>query len=197
MNKTISCPFCQSQITVDENDNLCSLYVKDRNIKAEFSEFDLFFSEIEKNFIADERRERKEAKALFRVGKYDIIKFFVDGVNVGFITVWSLPHFSFAEHFVIFERYRNKGYGADALSLFKKMYPKIVLEAEPPITDIAKRRLNFYKRNGFIENPQKYLQPAFREGDADIPLVIMSYPTPLEDFDETVKNIYERIYFKK
>ena len=27
------------EITVDENDNLCSLYVKEKNIKAEFSEF--------------------------------------------------------------------------------------------------------------------------------------------------------------
>ena len=36
---TGECEKGEYEITVDENDNLCSLYVKDRNIKAEFSEF--------------------------------------------------------------------------------------------------------------------------------------------------------------
>ncbi len=36
---TGECQKGEYEITVDENDNLCSLYIKDRNIKAEFSEF--------------------------------------------------------------------------------------------------------------------------------------------------------------
>ena len=36
---TGECEKGEYEITVDENDNLCSIYVKDRNIKAEFSEF--------------------------------------------------------------------------------------------------------------------------------------------------------------
>ena len=36
---TGECEKGKYEITVDENDNLCSLYVKDKDIKAEFSEF--------------------------------------------------------------------------------------------------------------------------------------------------------------
>lgn len=164
---------------------------------ASISDFDFIFSEITKNFIPDEHRDYKEALALFKSEKYKILCFVRDGEDVGFITVWPLSEFIFAEHFVIYEQFRNKGYGAEALGALKAMFPKIVLEAEPPFAELQLRRLNFYKRNGFLENPEKYVQPAFRKGGNEVPLVIMSFPTTLSDFENTVSIIKKEVYFKK
>ena len=163
-------------------------------INADISDFNLIFSEIEKSFISDERRDRDDALSLFLDKKYEILRFYVDGTNVGFITAWQLSDLVFFEHFVIYEKYRNQGYGAAALAALKQKFPKMVLEAETPNSPIAKRRLNFYKRNGFIANERPYLQPAYRKDSSPVPLVIMSYPAAVEDFDGLVSNIYREVY---
>ena len=166
-------------------------------LKATNSDFDFIFSEIERNFISDERRDYNDALSLYESGKYEILHFISGVERVGFLTVWTFPDFAFAEHFVIYERYRNRGYGATALAALKKLYSKIVLEAEPPITDIAKRRLNFYERNGFVQNKKPYMQPAYRKGGHEVPLIIMSYPTHLENFDEVILRIKKEAYLSK
>lgn len=166
-------------------------------IKASKSDFDFIFSKIEETFIPDERRDYSEALRLFNEGKYDIYNLTHEGKNLGFITLWQLPGFTFAEHLVIYEEYRNSGYGREALLMLQTMFPRIVLETEEPVEMIQKRRLAFYKRCGFFQNEHPYLQPAYRNGGNEVPLIIMSYPRPLDDFDETVKYIYERVYFKK
>lgn len=165
-------------------------------IKATLSDFDMFFSEIEKNFIPDERRDYEDALRLFKEGKYEIIQFLTDGEKVGFITVWTISDFVFAEHFVIFEKYRNRGLGARALNKLKDTFSKIVLEAETPETDIAKRRLAFYERCGFIRNEQEYFQPAYRDNGSEVPLVIMSYPSALDNFGVATELIRQSVYFK-
>ena len=165
-------------------------------IKATLSDFDIIFSEIEKNFIPDERRDYADALRLFKKGKYEIIQFLTDGKKVGFITVWHVSDFVFAEHFVIFEKYRNKGLGAEALDKLKNTFSKIILEAETPESDIAKRRLAFYERCGFTKNEQEYFQPAYRDNGSEVPLVIMSYPERLDNFDVDAKLIRQTVYFK-
>ena len=70
-------------------------------IKATLSDFDSFFSEIEKSFIVDERRDYSDALALFKNGKYEILQLVINGERVGFLTVWTFSDFTFAEHFVV------------------------------------------------------------------------------------------------
>ena len=166
-------------------------------LKLNEADFDVFYSEIEKSFIEDERRDSVNALRLFKDGKYEILSLMQDGKRVGFISLWNLPDFTFAEHFVIHKKYRNLGFGAMALSEIQRVYKKIVLEAEPPIEDIARRRLAFYKRNGFIENEGDYYQPAYREEGNEVRLVIMSYPSPLKSFEKAVSDIKSAVYANK
>lgn len=158
------------------------------------SEFEEFYRELKKSFIEDERRDFGNALRLFKDGKYEVRSIISDGKRVGFISLWHTPDFVFAEHFVIHEEYRNLGLGAKALCELKRLFSKIVLEAEPPIEEIAKRRLAFYKRNGFIENEGAYAQPAYRKGASEVPLVIMSYPERLENFKSAVSQIKKTVY---
>lgn len=165
-------------------------------IKAKVEDFDLIYSEMEKNFVREEIRDRKAARAVMEDEKYVIYHVAKDGTRVGFMTVWELSGFAFLEHFVTYEKFRNKGYGHGALTLLKEKYKKIILEAEPPRSDIQKRRISFYERNGFTKNDFPYIQPPYREDDEGVPLVIMSYPSKLSDFDAHVTEIYGRVYKK-
>ena len=157
-------------------------------------DFDEIYSEMEKNFVKEERRDYIPARNLLDKEEYLVYHITVSGENVGFVTVWRLSDFSFIEHFVVYEKYRNLGYGSMALSLIKEKFGKAVLEAEPPSEGIRARRVAFYERNGFRRNPQKYMQPAYREGGDEVELVIMSYPCILEDFDRDVSEIKNTVY---
>ena len=84
-----------------------------------------------------------------------------------------------------------------ALDALKSLYPIIVLEAETPLTHIAERRLKFYERNGFVPNEKAYIQPAYRNGGHEVPLIIMSFPNCLENFSEVVFTIKREVYLKK
>ena len=157
-------------------------------------EFEALYKELEKNFIAAERRDFADAKALLSHPQFAAYHTVENGVRIGFVTLWTLSGMTFAEHFVTYEPFRNKGYGARVLELLKKDFAPLVLEAEPPETELAARRLAFYRRNGFCENAIPYLQPAYRKGEKDVPLVLMSYPHTLQEPAQTVKEIYRVVY---
>lgn len=159
-------------------------------------EFDTVWAAMEEAFPREERRERAEAQRLLHEGRYRVYIAQKDGERVGFITVWELESFTYAEHFVIYAAHRNKGYGAEVLRALKAIYPRLLLEAEPPEDDLKRRRLAFYRRNGFCQNDFPYLQPSYHEPGAEVPLVLMSYPTPLSDPEAAARELYRCVYEK-
>ena len=156
--------------------------------------FPLIFREMEKNFIRAERRDYEQALAVFDHKSYTAYLLVHKEETVGFLTAWQFPHFTFLEHFVIFEPYRCHGLGALAIEQAKSLLAPLVLEVEPPESVMATRRLGFYKRLGFCENPFPYLQPSYHESESAIPLLLLSYPHVLADFQATVTQIYETVY---
>ena len=72
---------------------------------------------------------------------------------------------------------------------------QIILEVEKPTDEMSCRRIAFYKRLGFVENYQQYLQPSYHNDGNFVPLNIMSR-VELSDSDfETIKNIlYQKVY---
>ena len=88
------------------------------------ADFDFIYSELVKAFILDERRDYEDALRLFNEGKYEILLFSLNGEDVGFITVWRLSNSIFFEHFLIYEKHRNNGYGAMALRELKKRFER-------------------------------------------------------------------------
>ena len=159
-------------------------------------DFQMIYSEMEKNFISEERRDRELAKAILEDEKYTVYNIFSNSLKVGFIALWHLTDYRFIEHFVIYEEFRNRGLGALSLLKLKELFPNLVLEAELPIEKLASRRVKFYERCGFKLNPQNYIQPPYRDSDDGTPLVIMSYPDLLESFTETVSELYKTVYKK-
>ena len=164
--------------------------------KASLSDFDEIYSEMEKNFISDEIRDRDTALSVMSDPRYIIYHICDGGQKVGFITVWELEGFTFAEHFVIYEKYRNCGYGGKGMRLLQEKYSDIVLEVEHPETDLKARRIGFYKRLGFCQNDYPYIQPSYRKGGEGVPLILMSYPKKLDNCKNTASVLYKKIYNK-
>lgn len=165
--------------------------------KIKTEDFDFIYSEMEKNFISDERRDYGPAKNLLDCDAYSIYHITDSGTNIGFVTVWNVSDYAFIEHLVVYEKYRNRGYGSIALSLMKKAFNSIVLESEPPTDDIKARRIAFYERNGFCQNDYPYIQPAYRNGGCGVRLILMSYPDTISDIEKTISELYRQVYKKR
>ncbi|MBQ7373555.1 MAG: GNAT family N-acetyltransferase [Clostridia bacterium] len=163
-------------------------------VKIKEDEFDFIFSQMQSNFILEERRDYLPAKNILQNKDYELFHLQNESKKVGFISVWHLDGMEFIEHFVVYEEYRNSGLGAKALNLAKEKWENLVLEAELPLTEIAKRRLGFYQRNGFIKNREEYYQPPYRKGGEGVFLALLSYPTQISDFEKVKTKIYKRVY---
>ena len=160
-------------------------------------DFDAVYAQMEQCFPREERRERAHAEAMLCDPRFCILHVLENGERVGFITLWELESFTFIEHFVTYEAHRNKGLGARVLRHLQGTLGTLVLECEPPEAPLAARRLHFYERTGFCQNDVPYLQPAYREGEQDVPLVLMSYPCVLKDPAAAIKQIYRTVYQRR
>ena len=105
----------------------------------------------EQSFPPAERRERQSLASLLskeaRMHFCSIID--DDGTMAGLFIYWDLHTFIYMEHFAVFPDMRNRGIGRRMLQhLFTLADKPLVLEAEPADDEMAKRRIDFYRRNG-------------------------------------------------
>ncbi|NDV65623.1 GNAT family N-acetyltransferase [Bacteroides sp. 224] len=122
---------------------------------------------------------------------------FSDDQPVGFISYWDLGSFYYVEHFAIDPSQRNGGYGQKLLALLKEeLKQPIVLEVELPDEEMAQRRINFYKRQGFTFWDLEYFQPPYRTGYEPLPMRLMvnGNMNPDKDFESIRKRIHESVY---
>ena len=159
--------------------------------------FDDFYTLLLGSFIPEELRSRENAIEVLESPDFILYNICVEGRSVGYISAWRLCGFTFLEHFVMRRGERGKGYGEKAIRNICALHKKLALECEPRDDEIKTRRASFYERCGFVENPIDYVQPSYREGFAEVPLMLMSYPTALESPKDTVKEIYAKVYKKQ
>lgn len=161
-------------------------------------EFDKIFDIMKDSFPEDEYRNYDEQLSLFDDPNYAV--YILRGENKSvkaFIAVWNFTEFLYVEHFAVAPKFRNKGIGAEILNEVTSNSGKTVcLEVEPPESEMPKRRINFYKRNGFFLNDFPYQQPALSKNKKPLKLFLMtSENTVGKDEFEKIKNIlYHRVY---
>ena len=156
--------------------------------------FDDFYSLLLTSFIPEELRSPKEAREVLDNPDFILYNIVVEKRSVGYISGWLLDGFVFLEHFVMRRDERGNGYGEKTVRAICDMYSELVLECEPRESEIKARRAAFYERCGFVENKIQYVQPSYREGYAEVPLMLMSYPALLSNPEKTVKEIYKKVY---
>ena len=156
--------------------------------------FSDLYALLEASFIPEELRSPEDALAVLDNRDFILYNIIYRGRSVGYISAWVLPDTTFIEHFVMRPCERGQGFGETAIAEMRNIHGALVLECEPRDDEIKKRRAAFYERCGFVENSIRYIQPSYREGYGEVPLMLMSCPTPLEDPERTVRDIYKNVY---
>lgn len=115
----------------------------------------------------------------------------------GFITCWDLGICLYVEHFATSPEMRGAGIGSAILRDFlTKAGKPVVLEVEHPDTEIARRRIGFYRRNGFeLWEDVDYIQPPYSPGQSAVPLLLMATPgLSREDASKIIAAIHTQVY---
>lgn len=167
--------------------------------RMQLANFAQVFSIMEESFPLDEYRPYEEQKSLLKESKYGIyiLPDSKSGHIKAFISVWQFTDFAYIEHFAVTQKYRSQGLGSLILDEIRQILAcQICLEVELPENDLAKRRIEFYKRNGFFLNEYPYLQPPISKGRNPLPLMIMTSQSPLlEHRFEIIKTVlYQNVY---
>lgn len=103
----------------------------------------------------------------------------------------------FLEHLATDPDLRGQGIGAKLLAYLTSDESRTVcLEAEPPESEITRRRIAFYNRNGFYLNEHPYIQPPISKGRNPVPLMIMTHGRKIDkgEFVKVRNLLYREVY---
>lgn len=160
--------------------------------------FDSFWEIMTESFPENERKTSEEYIKQLR-NEHFAIKLQTDtSANIqGFIGYWQLDGRLFVEHFAVSSKYRNQGLGGTIFSRFLESTTlPVVLEVEPPQDELARRRIKFYERFGFVLNSFPYLQPSYHPGGNAVELRLMTNDNKLTEvqFRSLRDEIYQTVY---
>jgi ribosomal protein S18 acetylase RimI-like enzyme len=167
--------------------------------KFDLKDFDKIYEIMELSFPRDEYRQYEGQKALLDDEAYQIYVLSDEQTLEikGLIAIWEYESLVFVEHLAVAPQYRNGGIGSLILKETEELLGKMLcLEVELPETELASRRIDFYKRNGYYLNKYPYMQPALAEGQEPVPLLIMTTHKELtaEEFENIKELLYTKVY---
>ena len=162
--------------------------------KLEYNEFDAVYAIMEQSFPLEEYRCYEGQKALLKKPAYRIYAAKEAEQILGFGAVWQLENWLFLEHLAVEPQFRNRGIGAELLNFLAEKH--CCLEVELPETELSRRRIGFYQRNGFFLNNYPYVQPSLGEGRSSVPLSIMTSGRTItpEEFARLKELLYTHVY---
>ncbi len=149
-------------------------------------------------FPEDERRDDDEQRRYtLDEDKFHTLLVSLDDEPVGLLTYWQFNGYRYIEHFAVSPQKRCGGLGGRIFTTFlESSNEPAVFEVEPPeMSELAKRRIDFYRRMGLKLWDTDYLQPPYRPGGAPLPLRLMASPTlPQEKAPEITATIHRHVY---
>ena len=156
-------------------------------------EWEFIYSQYCLTFPIDEQRNEQQFYELFLNEHTRIFGIDANGNAMGYFVTWPMSNFLFVEFFEIYQIFRSTGMGARALEELKNQYKVLVLETEPPaMGNVAKKRIEFYERNGFHIADPNYIQPAYDATKNSINLYLMA-TAPIE-LDAVKIEVYKKVY---
>ena len=152
----------------------------------------------EMSFPEDERREFDALLWIVKhVEAFRLETVYKDDVVVGLLSWWNFEECRYIEHFAIDATMRGCSIVREVLSRFvARDTSLVVLEAEPPTDEMSCRRVNFYRRCGFVlHEAYPYLQPPYGEGKSAVKLCLMTYGATSDcNLDDITRLLYGRVY---
>ena len=164
---------------------------------ATMTDFEQIQRLLELSFPVDERRSAQAQRLVFEDPRFRCLVL-EDGDRIlGFMTVWQFDGWAFAEHLTTDPSVRNQGFGSQILqAVITSVEGPLCLEVELPETDMAKRRIGFYQRNGFTLNEYPYIQPAYAPDQNPVPLLLMTTDGPIDptQYEMIRDTLYREVY---
>ena len=131
-------------------------------------------------FPAKEIRSAKDHLRALQDPLYTAEGVWLKGRFAGLLYYWKFGDSRYVEHLAVNPALRGRHIGSEVLAAFCRG-KRVILEIDPPEDPVAVRRLHFYERLGFVSNPQRFLHPSFQKPFETHRLVLMSYPSPLQN----------------
>lgn len=131
------------------------------------------------SFPAHEQRTSAAQQAALSHPDYRFTCLMADGRFAGLLLYWEAADFIYVEHFCIETHLRGQRYGERALALLAAVGKPVILEIDPPADDISVRRLGFYRRAGYRDNPFVHVHPPYHPENKGHALMVLSYPHAL------------------
>lgn len=130
--------------------------------------------------IYEQRDELQQTKA-FEDKRYHLIIKTNEDKLVSFIAYWDFKNYVYIEHLAVNSELRGQNKGSELLEDFAEFISKIaILEIDPPIDEISKKRQKFYEKLGYEVNPYIHFHPAYKEGYVPHELVVLSLNRQLD-----------------
>lgn len=165
--------------------------------KMKTTEFSSVYQIMEASFPAAEFRNYEEASKLINFSNYEVWVIEEEKKIQAFIAVWKLRNCNFVEHFAVNSFIRGGGLGTKTMKTYLEQTElPVIIEVEAIDTEIAKRRIDFYKRLGFILSDVKYIQPPLQKASEDVLLQLMYYPASIakENLLAMKQDIFQTVY---
>ena len=119
---------------------------------------------------------------------------------LAFITFWDFGTIMYLEHFAVIPQMRGHGIGTTVFTHFLgNIASTIVLEVEPPETQVAIKRIKFYEALGLKLWPQfHYVQPPYSPDKNELELKLMTHGNvTLPMLENAVEEIYDNVYGRR
>lgn len=128
--------------------------------KLNLSELDYWYNiEFKEAFAENERKPLKDIIELINEKRYEIYGLFEENRMIGYASLWMAQDVPLVllDYLGVSATLRNGGIGTDILKRLRCLGVPLVTESELPVEGdsesenlIRERRINFYKRNGFV-----------------------------------------------
>lgn len=161
---------------------------------------DAVYTWLEEAFPISEIRPKDEMQQLVDNQQAQLIGYMKKDKLVAIMFVWINDAYFFVENFAVHKRYRKQNIGSQMLQKIVHKYcsRSIVLEVEEAYDKTSQLRMQFYRKNGFIESGYSYLQPQINVEVNAIPLHIMSNDPSLIDAMKQLKTfLFHKVYQDK
>ena len=137
------------------------------------------------SFPINEQRTDADHKAALEDERFYCLSAWEGEDFLGLLFCWKMKELFYVEHFAVNTQMRGSGIGSRLLADFCKDKPLVLLEIDPPQDEISQRRLRFYERLGFVQNPYPHRHPPYRRGFEAHPLRVMTWPraTSRQEYD--------------
>lgn len=148
----------------------------DGRVKKMKLNFDDVYKIMKQSFPLEEIRSYEGQRALLDREDYFIKTYIHNGEMAGFCAYYELNDLLYIEHLACSPEVRGLGIGTKLVQevLDEAGERVVILEVEPPVDEMTKRRVAFYEKLDFYLNPYYHFQPPLNKDTDGVELKIMS-----------------------